>query len=320
LEFGYNGGVKTRWLIGVLLVASLAVGTWIPAHAQILNSEYFPQTGHNLKGDFLAFYRSIKDPEVLYGYPITEAILINGRLVQYFQRARFEFYPERPAGQRVVQTRIGTETYVPGAQLIIDNPFACQNFGTAYPVCFTFLDFYLSHGGVAQFGKPISPFEYRENLIVQYFENARFEWKPSMAEGQRVSIADLGKIYFNFKGEDPNLLRAVPNEQTGKRVLLSLQVRAFAWKAVTLSTDQQLIFVVVQDQTLQPVSGATGTATIRWPNGQTETLAFLSNSSGVGLVPLSINNQPYGNLVFVDITVTKDGLTAPTTTSFRIWY
>lgn len=313
--------MKTRWLIGVLFVVSLALGTWVPAGAQDSGGEYFFQTGHNLNGEFRKFYRSIQDPETLYGYPITEAVTLNGRLVQYFQRARFEYYPEHPEGQRVQLTPIGKETYVPGAQLNIYNPFACQYFDSVYPVCYAFLDYYISQGGEAQFGKPISPFEYRENLIVQYFENARFEWKPWMPEGQLVSIADLGKIYFNFKGEDPNLLRAVPNENIGgQKIIVSLQVHAFAWKAVTLSSDQQLIFVIVQDQTLQPVSGAAGTATIRWPNGQTETLMFTSNSNGVGIVPLSINNQPYGNLVYVDINVTKNQLSTTTITSFRIWY
>ena len=312
--------MKTRWLVGILLVVSLTAGIWIPAAAQDSGNVYFSETGHNLNGEFLNYYRNTPDAQTLFGYPITEAFLKNGRLVQYFQRARFELYPERPAGQRVQLTHVGTDTYTPGSQLNLFNPFACQYFNSDYPVCYAFLDFYVSHGGEALFGKPISPFEYRDNLIVQYFENARFEWKPWMAEGQRVSLADLGKIDFSAKGEDPNLLRPVPPNQASDRQLINLQVRAFAWKAVTLSNDQQLIFVIVQDQTLQPVSGATGTATVRWPNGLTETLALASNSNGVGIVPLTITNQPYGNLVYIDITIIKDGLVATTTTSFRIWY
>ena len=76
----------------------------------------------------------------------------------------------------------------------------------------------------------------------------------------------------------------------------------------------------MQDQTLQPISGAAGTATIRWPNGDTETLALLTNSKGFGVVPLSFANLPYGSLVIVDILIAKDGLSSSTRTSFRIWY
>ncbi|MEW5940925.1 MAG: hypothetical protein AB1750_14745, partial [Chloroflexota bacterium] len=154
----------------------------------------------------------------------------------------------------------------------------------------------------------------------QTFENARFEWKPWLPEGKRVSLADLGKIYFYQIGEDPNLLKPVPDERTGGPTILSIHVRAFAWKAVALSNDQQLIFVVVQDQTLQPVSGAVGTATIRWPNGVTDVLPLASNSNGVGIIPLTVVNQPYGNRVYVEIAVTRDGVKDSTSTSFRIWY
>ncbi len=313
--------MNTRRLIGVVLVLLLAVGTWIPAGAQDSNRQYFPETGHNLKDDFLRYYRGTPDALILFGYPISEAFTNrDGRLTQYFQRARFELYPERPEGQRVQLTPIGRATYVPGPQLILDNTLGCQFFGTEFPVCYNFLDFYLGHGGAARFGRPISTFEYRDNLIVQTFENARFEWKPWLPEGKRVSVADLGKIYFTRIGEDPNLLKPVIDDPNTLPKVISLQARAFAWKAVTLSNDQQLIFVVVQDQTLLPVSGATGTATIRWPNGKIETLALASNSSGVGIVPLTVANQPYGELVSVEITVSRDGLTATTVTSFRIWY
>ena len=86
-------------------------------------------------------------------------------------------------------------------------------------------------------------------------------------------------------------------------------MRAFVWKAVTLATDQQLVYVI-----------AHGTATVRWTVGNPETIWFFINGSGVGIVPLTFSGQTYGQLVFIEIVVTKDGLNATTTTSFRIWY
>jgi hypothetical protein len=303
----------------VLLILSLLMTVGKPVFAQSSGGEYFKETGHYVSGEFLAYYRSVPNATALFGYPITEAFLKNGQTIQYFQRARFELHPELPAGQHVKLTPIGKELYTPGERLNIFNPFACRYFPqTGFSVCYAFLDFFKANGGVERFGQPISPFEYRNDLIVQYFENARFEWKPWMPDGQRVSVADLGRPYFDLQKEDPNRLKPLDGNQSGNPV--QLQVHAFVWKAVTLASDQQLVYVIVQDQTLQPVSGAQGTATIRWADGTSGSLSFSTNSSGVGIVPLTFVNQPYGKMVYIDIYVTKDSLSATTTTSFRIWY
>jgi hypothetical protein len=307
-----------RFLV-VLFVVSLLLMTGAPVLAQSSGSEYFKETGHYVSGDFLAYYRSVANAQLLFGYPITEAFPKNGVTIQYFQRARFELDPNLPAGKRVRLTPIGRGLYAPGERLDIFNPFACRYFAnTGFSVCYAFLDFYKQNGGEERFGQPISPFEYRNDLIVQYFENARFEWKPWMPDGQRVSVADLGRQYFDQQREDANLLKPVSSNQSGTAV--QLQVRAFVWKAVTLATDQQLVYVIVQDQNLQPISGAQGTATIRWADGSTGNLPFSTNSSGVGIVPLTFSNQPYGKMVNIEIFVSKDGLSTTTTTSFRIWY
>jgi hypothetical protein len=305
---------------GILFAVSLLLATGAPVFAQSSGSEYFKETGHYVSGDFLAYYRSVSNASTLFGYPITEAYIKNGVTIQYFQRARFELQPNLPAGQRVRLTQVGKALYAPGERLDIFNPFACRYFTqTGYSVCYAFLDFFKANGGVERFGQPISPFEYRNDLIVQYFENARFEWKPWMPDGQRVSVADLGRQYFDQQREDPNLLKPfVQGNQSGTAI--QLQVRAFVWKAVTLASDQQLVYVIVQDQNLQPVSGAQGSATIRWADGTSGSIPFSTNTSGVGIVPLTFVNQPYGKMVNVEIFVTKDGLRASTTTSFRIWY
>ena len=292
-----------------------------PVSAQSPGSEYFKETGHFVSGDFLTYYHGVSNANFLFGFPITEAFMKNGRLVQYFQRARFELYPELPAGQRVKLAPIGKAISAPGGERPdIFTPFACRFFSsTGFSVCYAFLDFFKANGSVERFGNPISSFEYHNDLIVQYFENARFEWKPWMPEGQRVVVADLGRPFFDKEKEDQNLLKPVdPGNKGGAPI--QLQVRAFVWKAVTLASDQQLVYIIVQDQTLQPVAGALGTATIRWADGTSGALSFSTNTSGVGIVPLTFANQPYGKMVNIEILVSKDGLNATTTTSFRIWY
>ncbi|MBI5825362.1 MAG: hypothetical protein HZB18_15140 [Chloroflexi bacterium] len=300
----------------------LLSASWAPVFAQTQDSKYFSETGHNVKGDFLKYYNANPNATFLYGYPITEEFTSrDGKTVQYFQRARFEYRGELPEGQRIQLTTLGELTFVSTGPLNVNNTFACRVYAqTGYSVCFAFLEFFDQYGGLTQFGYPISGFEYHENKIVQYFEKARLEWQPWKNEGQRVVVSDLGRIYFDKLSEDPGLLAPVKPIDNSPQVTTNLQVRAFAWKAVTLATDTQLIFVIVQDQNLQPIANSGCTAVVHWPDGRTEPTSIATNSNGVGIVSLSFLNQPYGSLIYIDVTCTANGLSATTTTSFRIWY
>jgi len=311
--------VKTSRWIALIAAICLFFMSWGSVQAQSNEVEYFAQTGHYVRGDFLRYYQSVSNPTLLFGYPLTEQFTSkDGKAVQYFQRARFERSTD--PGQSVKLTPLGSETYSPGRQLVINNALACRTFTeTGYAVCFTFLEFFEENGGVARFGYPISPFEFRNNQIVQYFENARFEWRPGLPEGQRIGLTDLGRIYFDQLGEDPAFLRP-STQDAGPNLVLNLRVRAFPGKAVATSNDQQTIYVLVQDQNLQPVAGASGFATIRLASGGTLQQAFEINSKGIGKLTFAFQNQPNGQLVNVDISVSYNGLGGKTTTSFRIWY
>jgi len=311
--------VKTGRWIAFIAAICLLLTSWGSVQAQTSDVEYFAQTGHYVRGDFLRTYRSVSNPILVFGYPLTEQFTSkDGKTVQYFQRARFEQAPELPQGIRL--TPIGRETYSPGRQLVINNPLACRTFTeTGHSTCFAFLEFFEQNGGIEHFGYPISPFEFRNNQIVQYFENARFEWRPGLEESQRIGLTNLGRIYFDQLGEDPAFLKP-PSQDARQNLVLSLRVRAFPADAVTTSSDQQTIYVLVQDQNLQPVAGATGTATIRLASGHTTQQSFDVNSRGVGTLTFAFQNQPNGQLVYVDASVTYNDLGGKTTTSFRIWY
>ncbi len=311
-----------RRSFGLILALIMLGSVWSPARAQSQDSKYFSETGHNVKGDFWKFYNSNPNAIFLYGYPITEEFTDkNGKLVQYFQRARFEYDSNLPEGQRVQLTQLGRETYVSTGPLNVSNTLACRTYAeTGYAVCFAFLEFFDLYGGVSQFGYPISGFEYHENKIVQYFERARLEWQPWKMEGQRVVVSDLGRMYFDNLGEDPGLLSPVKPINNIGADIISLQVRAFVWKAVTLASDSQLIFVIVQDQNLQPVANSNCATVVHWPDGHTDSVALTTNTNGVGIVPLSFISQPYGSLIYTDVACTFSNLSGNTTTSFRIWY
>lgn len=311
-----------RRTFNLVFILSLLGASWQHVHAQNAENRYFSETGHNVSGEFLKFYNSNSNATFLYGYPITEEFTSkDGNTAQYFQRARFEYRAELPEGQRVLVTALGSLTYASTGKLDVANTFACRNYAeTGFAVCFAFLEFFDQYDGVAQFGYPISGFEYHENKLVQYFERARLEWQPWKPEGQRVVVSDLGRVYFDKLGEDLGLIPPVkPRDNTVQKVI-SIQVRAFVWKAVTLTTDSELIFVIVQDQNLQPVTSANCTSIVNWPDGHKDSYALTTNTNGVGIISLSFTSQPYGSLVYTDVSCAFNGLNGNTTTSFRIWY
>lgn len=313
----------SRCVAILLLLPTLILASCGPVKPESSeNVKYFPETGHNVKGEFLRFFESSTDPLLVYGYPITDEFISgNGVTAQYFQRARFELHADQPEDQRVQLTALGSELYeTDSQQLDVNNPSACESFPTGFRVCFAFLEFFNANGGRAQFGNPISPFEFHENLIVQYFEKARFEWRADRPEGQRVVLADLGRIYFDRQAEDQAYLKPIKPLDATISSILAINARAFVRKAITPASGQQTIYILVHSQTNQVVSRANGKATIHFSDGRAEDYFFTTNSSGLGSITFDFADQTQGELVPVDILVSYQGLSALTTTSFRIWY
>jgi hypothetical protein len=314
--------MKVIWRLGASFLAlTILLTQWGMARAQSVEVEFFPETGHNVKGDFLRFYKSVRDPKLVFGYPITEQITSkDGKTVQYFQRARFELRAHLSENQRVQLTSLGQVLYTPANQLNLSNTAGCDSFSTGYSVCFAFLDFYKANGGMTQFGNPISPFEFHENLIVQYFEKARFEWRADRPEGQRVVLTDLGRLYFEQLGEDQAYLKPINPLDATINPILSIKVHAFVAKSVTRATGQQTVYIIVQSQTQQAVSNATGKVTIHWPDGRMDDYFFTTNNAGLGTVSFNFSDQKQGELVAIDVIVAYQGLAGITKTSFRIWF
>jgi hypothetical protein len=76
----------------------------------------------------------------------------------------------------------------------------------------------------------------------------------------------------------------------------------------------------VQSQTRQAVANANGKATVRFTDGRTQDYFFSTDTSGLGSITFDFADQKQGELIPIDILVTYQGLSATTTTSFRIWF
>jgi len=311
--------------LGFLTTFLLVVGafTYQIAVPQTGSPRYFSETGHSVEDEFLEFYQRVPNPELLYGYPITDQMQSeDGLIVQYFQRARFELHPEAEEGQRIQLTPLGTRMYqtVPPA-LLAKNQAICRTFENGLDVCYSFLQFYEEHGGLAQFGPPISPVEERGSRYVQYFQYARLEWHPDgigVDLSQEVQISQLGRQYFDQMGEDPVWL--LPVKGIFNPEIITLQVHAFPAQAAVSDQQIQTLYVIVQDQNLTPIQGMNVTLTMTYPTGETNSLSLgTTNEFGYtsGDIPVGLDRDGVG-LVDVEVVANGLGMEKSTRTSFRI--
>ena len=68
--------------------------------AQPPDAYYFPQTQHAISGAFRAYWEQ-NGGLMRFGYPLTSVFEAGGLRVQYFERARFEWHPEKPDPYKV---------------------------------------------------------------------------------------------------------------------------------------------------------------------------------------------------------------------------
>ncbi len=320
-------GIKPRLVFLSLMLLFAVFPGHTSSYAQDSGREYFSQSGHWVSGDFLTTYRSNPEPEMIYGYPITEAFQnpTTGRIVQYFQKAYFELHTENPVELRVFRTLLGEYLYEPGQSIPTPaNSPGCRVIpATKRPVCYAFLSFFDENGGITQFGYPISGIEIRNARIVQYFQRAVFEWHPERPSGQRVILGDLGWQYFWSRKEDPLRLRPPDDRPPGSiiQTLLNLKVRAFSSRAVIPPGEFQTLFVIVQDQNLLPIEDATVYFTVRYPSGREANFFIpeLTDQNGITRMSFRVDEKAIG-LTEIVVTVTYDKFKEQTVTSFRLWW
>ncbi len=190
------------------------------------------QSSYSIAPEFTAVYDSGGGLQI-FGHPESDAMTIGGLLVQYFERARFEYHPEFAGTPYVVQlSRLGTDE-ADSRQLLGTVPFQPLSYGgsdgncvffhaTGHRLCSGFREFWQTHGldlsdtgvstreSLALFGYPISE-EFTDpatGMTVQYFERARFEYHPELAgtDGS-VQLGLLGNAQYQDLSSILDLLR-----------------------------------------------------------------------------------------------------------------
>ena len=93
--------------LGVLLISDPSKAFSEPvALGSNADCEYFELTGHSVCLAFLEFFE-LHGGTQLFGFPITDFVLENDRLVQYFQGFRLDWYPDNPVGGQVQVAPLG---------------------------------------------------------------------------------------------------------------------------------------------------------------------------------------------------------------------
>jgi len=328
--------MRYAYLCAALTIAVvLLVGVVVPTYAAsgTENCRYFPETGHYVCDEFLAYFNTRGGTEI-FGYPRSKAYFdaALGRTVQYFQRARLEMHPENPEPYRVQQGLLADElgyiNFPPAAPEDIPsfNSAFHQYFPeTGHVVSFGFLQFYRERGGLDVFGYPRSEFMYQDGYIVQYFQRARMEWHPDSQP--KIVLTDLGDIYIERIGVPqvhlkPELdVHAQEGVATPSVSVVGLTASASVRHVIIGKDELQTVFVYVTDQHNEPVENAIGQVVVHYPTGD-QTLDLLpTNPSGFTSQSFYIapTVQP-GQQVEIDIFVEYQTLDGETNCFFLPWW
>jgi hypothetical protein len=153
---------------------------------------------------------------MIFGQPLTPAMQENGRLVQWFERARLELPSDSRLG--VQRGRIGAEylanTAFPKPQPFRDRVGARYFSQTGHAIVAPFLGYWEQIGGVSGLGYPLSEQlqEVQTNnriLTVQYFERGRLEWHPEHSgTPHTIQLGLVGRAVY-LREAQPNLIPPV---------------------------------------------------------------------------------------------------------------
>jgi hypothetical protein len=331
----------------ILSSVSLAIGLLCIADTIALADTplcaYMPETGHNIHGVFQVYYRAHNGSES-FGAPLTEAFWEKDRIVQYFERARFEFHPENPEPYRVQLGMLGEQYYG-----ITDLPIKSQAIPPAnnpnfryFPesgqmISFAIKEYFDRSGRTDILGYPVSGLRFEGGSFVQYFQRQRLVWNPAEASANKVRPSPVGRfmldrnyaVDFKWRARMPNDWCGTPPKgatptpapfliptPTAGNVALNLQVRVrFRQTGVT---GPQYVDVTVEDQNSRRVPNVALYAVVYLANGERHFPLLPTNASGNSTFGFEIGNQPQNTNVTVEVNAFSGGLTASARESFVV--
>jgi hypothetical protein len=164
----------------------------ITAATASAQERFFPETAQSARGAFLDFFQRNGGVDI-FGYPRTGEFELNGHTVQYFQRARFEWWPDQPEPFRV-QLGLLADELGRGRPPSVQSSDPTRRYfqETQHSIGGGFREFWEQRGGLAIFGYPTTDEVQENGFTVQYFQRARFEWHDENPPPYRVQLGLLG--------------------------------------------------------------------------------------------------------------------------------
>ena len=288
----------------VLTVAAPSVSaTSVGADWTAPRTVYIAETGQSIDGLFLDLWRN-GGGAATFGNPVTPEIEeANNTIIQYYEYARFEYWPDGDAqGNTVVLGKIGQEFGPPlmrrftmGSQedagasldayrawipvteadrerLAIAEPTYRYVSETQHGVWGGFRSYWEATGEAAFLGNPLSEEYIADGVSYQVFERGKLQWSP----GQEIRLVPLGAQLARKHGHDMTE-RPQGNIPVYDESLFIPPVRVPLWdaappapsggRAVVISLSQQALWAYEDGAVVRSTFVSTGTAATPTPQG-----------------------------------------------------
>ncbi|MCA9934827.1 MAG: hypothetical protein H6662_16705 [Ardenticatenaceae bacterium] len=277
-------------------------------------------TGIPVAEEFAVYYQANGGPRV-FGSAITEAFRpeADSPVVQYFQTMRLEFDQ-----QQVTPFPLG-EWAFPGIDhvelaAVTGNGRSRTLPGSDYPIQDEFLTFYETHNGEQLFGLPLSPQVDEGGLRVQYFQNARLEWRPELPVAQRVQVSILGQAHFD--AEMVFVYRREFARPVSSAGVSNVDLTAAVKYPVLYAGDEQVLYVTAQTADGRSISDIHLIATLTYSDQSIPIDLGVSDESGQVHVVLDLSSIPAGEDVQIRLAASRsDGqVVGSKTLGFRTWW
>ncbi len=319
---------RVFWVVTLALIIGLPLSG--PGLAQD-GEQYFDDTGHWVEGVFLDYFRSHGGLET-FGYPITEAFIDQGLLVQYFQNARIEWHPNNPDPYKVQLGLLGDELNYRHPPVVEPYPKTRRKVyfpETQHTIAYAFLDYFNAHGGIDMFGYPITEMYFEEGKIVQYFQRLKMEWYPD-DPSSTIRIGPLGSAYLELH-RDRMPLEALQRASKDGRIntipptpviseihaVISLRYSVMSQKR------DQIVSILIKDNNNLPVANAQVAIHFEAPTGETlpsSDIVLVTDSRGFAQQAIPVNGGYSGSQILVRADVTYNQLTTSSQNVFLLWW
>ncbi|HET9702452.1 MAG TPA: L,D-transpeptidase, partial [Vicinamibacterales bacterium] len=304
-----NGIYRLLRLAGIVAVLVAGAAPAVSAYPIDPNwspptTVYIPETGQSIDGLFLDLWRS-GGGAMSYGNPITPEITEEkGKIVQYYQYARFEYWPEGDEnGNYVTLGEIGRElgppllvrrfvnraTTAPGEELTVARAWQPLSDASAtlmaieqpsyrfvpetrHGVWGGFRAFWEATGEAAYLGNPLSEEYIADGISYQTFERGQLRWR----EGEDITMTPVGAMLTDRYdlSTDPQPQGAIPVYDEALFVppvaipaLDAAPPAPGGGRAVVVSLGQQALWAYEDGVVVRSTYVSTGKEKFRTPTG-----------------------------------------------------